>query len=54
MFQFLDENPIDKIFDFEENPEVEIKSFMIGTVKDRFFAQIDSRLAPILALQSFD
>ena len=49
--QFLEDNPLDGVFDMEEHSEVQFRSYLEcyknGDVQ---FIQIDDRLAPIIAL----
>ena len=52
MDQLLKDNPIDEVFDFEEQPNVKFRSYVESKENGNvLFAQIDSRLANLFLLE---
>ena len=51
----LKDNPIDGVFDFDEHPDVKFRSFIENRDNGELhFVQMDARLVPLVALQSYD
>ena len=49
MLEYVKENPLEAIFDFEEDPSIEFRSIIVGDL----FLQIDAQIAPLLLLQTW-
>ena len=47
--KYVRENPLEAVFDLEEDPSIEFKSIIVGDL----FLQIDARIAPLLLLQTW-
>ena len=46
ILNYVRENPLEAVFDLEEDPNIEFKSIIVGDL----FLQIDARIAPLLLL----
>ena len=47
--KYVRENPLEAVFDLEEDPSIEFRSIIVGDL----FLQIDAQIAPLLLLQTW-